>query len=47
MNQLQIPLDIRNQAFVRDGSIKTSIDAHLNLLLNTPQYSIKPKDFLL
>ena len=39
MNQLQIPLDIRNQAFVRDGSIKTSIDAHLNMLLNTPQYS--------
>lgn len=39
MNYLHIPLDIREQTLARDSSIKTSIDAYLNMLLNTQQYS--------
>lgn len=39
MNYLQLPLNINNQAFARDTSIKSSIDAYLNMLMNTQQYS--------
>lgn len=39
MNYLHLPLNISDSAFARDSSIKMSIDAYLNILMNTQQYS--------